>query len=69
MASSRLEKIGTIYSRVSGLIKSGAMKFEDRPIWYDIYQKLPPDSEPKFDQKPDLTPIRPIFYAEDKERV
>jgi len=31
MAQTRLEKIGTVYSRVSGLLKTGAMKKENRP--------------------------------------
>lgn len=69
MANSRLEKIGTIFSRVHGLIKSGALKFEERPIWYDVYEKFPPFNEPKFDQKVEATKIREIFYAEDKDRV
>jgi small subunit ribosomal protein S23 len=69
MANSRLEKIGTIFSRVNGLIKSGALRYEERPLWFDVYQKYPPDVEPKFDQKPEFKPIRPIFYAEDKERA
>ena len=53
MAQSRLEKIGTIYSRVtgetwqgehfsqidlSGLYKSGAIKQEQLPLWYPIYE-------------------------------
>ena len=38
MAQSRLEKIGTIYSRVTGLYKSGAIKQEQLPLWYPIYE-------------------------------
>ena len=38
MAQTRLEKIGTIYSRLLGLYKSGAAKYENRPIWFDVYE-------------------------------
>lgn len=45
------------------------MRFEERPIWYDIYEKYPPFVEPKVDQKIENIKIRDIFYAEDLERA
>ncbi|CRK92988.1 CLUMA_CG006535, isoform A [Clunio marinus] len=70
MASSRLEKIGNIYTRIQGLLKSGAMKHEDRPIFYNIYEAFPPLKEPKYGERPDMTiAIKPIFYNEDQERA
>ncbi|XP_046994833.1 probable 28S ribosomal protein S23, mitochondrial [Schistocerca americana] len=69
MASSRLEKVGTIYSRVTGLLKSGAMKNEDRPIWYDVYKSFPPKYEPTFSRPAPNVPIRNIFYPEDNLRA
>ena len=46
------------------------MKFEDRPIFFDIYKAFPPLKEPKFRPEVDTSiKIRPIFYAEDKERT
>ncbi|GLV34860.1 mitochondrial ribosomal protein S23 [Carabus blaptoides fortunei] len=69
MASSRLEKIGTIFTRVNGLLKSGAMKWEDRPIWYDIFKACPPKDDPKYDRPaPDIS-VPGIFYEEDKIRA
>ena len=50
MAQTRLEKIGTIYSRLLGLYKSGAAKHENRPIWFDIYEAFPPKYEPRWDR-------------------
>nr|ACO10861.1 Mitochondrial ribosomal protein S23 [Caligus rogercresseyi] len=69
MAQSRLEKVGTIYSRMSALIQSGART--DKPLWLDIYESFPPKYEPRWDRKP-LTKSsgvenwdRKILYAED----
>ncbi|XP_046648587.1 probable 28S ribosomal protein S23, mitochondrial [Daphnia pulicaria] len=65
MASSRLERIGTIYTRVRGLLRSGAMKQEDKPVWYDVYEAFPPKIEPFHGRKvPDMA-VRNILYPED----
>lgn len=69
MASSRLEKIGTIYTRTTGLIKSGALRFEDRPLWYDLYEAFPPKEEPRYDRPAPNIKLRQIFYEEDKIRA
>ncbi|CAG9804221.1 unnamed protein product [Chironomus riparius] len=69
MASSRLEKIGNIYTRVSGLIRAGALKWEDRPLFYDIYTAFPPLKEHKYKEDPPNIKLRNIFYEEDKERA
>lgn len=91
MAGSRLEKIGTIFSRyfsfinsrkfneliqkhfwkrrTSGLLRSGALKAEDKPIWYDVYAAFPPIAEPRFDRPAPNVPVRQIFYAEDAVRA
>ncbi|XP_065076159.1 small ribosomal subunit protein mS23 [Ochlerotatus camptorhynchus] len=65
MASSRLEKIGTIVSRTQGLLRSGAMKWDDRPLWYDIVKAFPPKEEPRFDRPAPNVSVKPIFYPED----
>ncbi|KAG8230837.1 hypothetical protein J437_LFUL010234 [Ladona fulva] len=69
MAWSRLEKIGTIFSRVNGLIRAGALKEEDRPLWFDIYKRFPPIDEPRFDRPAKEVTVRKIFYPEDVERA
>ncbi|XP_005181592.2 small ribosomal subunit protein mS23 [Musca domestica] len=69
MAQSRLEKIGTIFTRVSGLLRSGAMKPEDKPLWYEVYAAFPPKLEPRFDRPAPQIPIRNIFYEEDQVRA
>ncbi|GJQ73517.1 hypothetical protein Trydic_g13870 [Trypoxylus dichotomus] len=69
MANSRLEKIGTIYTRTKGLIDSGALKWIDRPLWYDLYEAFPPRLEPRFDRPAPKRPIRNIFYEDDKIRA
>ncbi|KAL1494203.1 hypothetical protein ABEB36_009835 [Hypothenemus hampei] len=69
MAGSRLEKIGTIYSRASGLIQSKALNWEDRPLWYDIYAAFPPKEEPRFDRPTPNIQLKQIFYQEDKIRA
>ncbi|XP_062140428.1 small ribosomal subunit protein mS23 [Drosophila sulfurigaster albostrigata] len=69
MAQSRLEKIGTIFTRIQGLLRGGAMKAEDKPIWYDVYAAFPPKLEPRYDRPASNLPIRRIFYAEDVVRA
>ncbi|XP_032793721.2 28S ribosomal protein S23, mitochondrial [Daphnia magna] len=69
MASSRLERIGNIYSRVRGLLRSGAMKPEDKPIWYEVYEAFPPKVEPQYGRKASEITIHPIFYPEDIVRA
>ncbi|KFB36983.1 AGAP002893-PA-like protein [Anopheles sinensis] len=69
MANSRLEKIGTIITRTQGLLKSGALKFDERPLWYDVVTAFPPKDEPRFDRPAPNVSVRPIFYAEDTIRA
>nr|CAD7456342.1 unnamed protein product [Timema tahoe] len=33
-------------AEVTGLLRSGAMKQEDKPLWYHIYESFPPKYEP-----------------------
>lgn len=55
--------------RTTGLLKSGAMKVEDKPIWYDIFAAFPPKLEPKFDRPEPNMEIKPLFYNEDVVRA
>ncbi|XP_045133094.1 28S ribosomal protein S23, mitochondrial-like [Portunus trituberculatus] len=65
MAGSRLEKIGTIFTRATGLLKSGAVKPQDKPLWYDVYEAFPPRYEPHYDRSHIRKEIKQIFYPED----
>ncbi|KAL6256409.1 hypothetical protein P5V15_012522 [Pogonomyrmex californicus] len=69
MAQSRLEKIGTIYTRVASLLKGKAMKVEDVPLWFEVYEAFPPKYEPRFDRQLPKKRVRPIFYQEDVIRA
>ncbi|XP_057654020.1 probable 28S ribosomal protein S23, mitochondrial [Diorhabda carinulata] len=69
MAGSRLERIGTIYTRTTGLIKSKALNWEDRPLWYDLYEAFPPKEEPSFDRPIPNIKLKNIFYKEDRIRA
>jgi hypothetical protein len=51
--------------RVRGLLRSGALKEEDKPIWYDVYTAF----RPKYDRQPPDVPLRNIFYPEDTIRA
>ncbi|RLU22771.1 hypothetical protein DMN91_005049 [Ooceraea biroi] len=42
MAQSRLERIGTVYTRVISLLKGKGMKSEDKPLWVSVYEAFPP---------------------------
>ncbi|XP_077422594.1 small ribosomal subunit protein mS23 [Vanacampus margaritifer] len=75
MAGSRLEKIGTVFSRVRDLMRSGVIKQTEKPIWYDVYEAFPPKRPPLYVKlnsryrvkKPD--PVPEIFYMEDQIRA
>lgn len=70
MAQSRIEKIGTIYSKLKGMLKTGAIREEHAPMWLSIYEKYPPKHEPRWDRKPERdTPIPKILYEEDVIRA
>ncbi|KAI3389895.1 hypothetical protein SNEBB_008953 [Seison nebaliae] len=73
MSGSRLHRIGTIFTRLTGLINGRAVRYEDRPIWYDVYARCPPIRPPRFrsvgfnDVEPSLK-IDDILYEEDELR-
>lgn len=74
MAGSRLEKFGTVYTRVRDLLRAGVLKPEGKPIWYDVYAAFPPKREPLY-QKPRrlkvsaADPVPQLFYKEDEIRA
>ncbi|XP_047370694.1 28S ribosomal protein S23, mitochondrial [Vespa velutina] len=69
MAQTRVEKVGTIYTRISSLIYGGAKAETEKPLWYTIYEAFPPKYEPKYDRATPYIPIRPIYYKEDVIRA
>ncbi|CAK9834325.1 Probable 28S ribosomal protein S23, mitochondrial [Anthophora retusa] len=69
MASSRTEKIGTVFSRVTALLKGNALQKENLPLWYEVYKTFPPKYEPSFDRPLPQKNIKNIFYEEDYLRA
>lgn len=75
MAGSRLEKFGTVFTRVRDLMRAGVIKHSDKPIWYDVYMAFPPKREPLYvkpaakiyGKKEEAVPE--IFYREDEVRA
>lgn len=45
------------------------MAWEDRPLWYDIYEAFPPKEEPRYDRAVPNMPLKKIFYEEDVIRA
>ncbi|XP_057694648.1 28S ribosomal protein S23, mitochondrial [Corythoichthys intestinalis] len=75
MAGSRLERVGTVFTRIRDLMRSGVIKETEKPIWYDVYEAFPPKRQPLY-VKPytrprvkKLDPVPAIFYTEDKVRA
>ncbi|XP_036893427.1 28S ribosomal protein S23, mitochondrial isoform X2 [Sturnira hondurensis] len=72
MAGSRLETVGSVFSRTRDLMRAGVLK--EKPLWFDIYKAFPPLREPVF-RRPRLrygkakAPIQDIFYHEDLIRA
>nr|XP_023692082.1 28S ribosomal protein S23, mitochondrial [Paramormyrops kingsleyae] len=75
MAGSRLEKFGTIFTRMGDLIRGGVVKAKDVPVWYDVYAAFPPKKDPLYVKpmakrygKVTVT-VPEIFYKEDEVRA
>jgi small subunit ribosomal protein S23 len=58
-----------LFHRIRGLLRSGALKEEDKPIWCDVYTAFPPKYEPKYDRPAPDIPLRNILYPEDTIRA
>ncbi|XP_050576098.1 probable 28S ribosomal protein S23, mitochondrial [Bombus affinis] len=69
MAQSRTERIGTIFTRVTSLLRADVLHPDNLPIWYEIYKAYPPKYEPTFSRKPSTVNIQKIFYEEDLIRA
>ncbi|VDN19833.1 unnamed protein product [Gongylonema pulchrum] len=52
-------------------MRSGQMKWKDRPLWYDVYAANPPMYEPTAvaPYPKQKVPIRQLFYKEDIPRA
>ncbi|XP_028274536.1 small ribosomal subunit protein mS23 [Parambassis ranga] len=75
MAGSRLERFGTVFTRVRDLMHSGVIRPQKKPIWYDVYSSFPPKEDPLY-VKPHCRPctkqldtVLEIFYKEDEVRA
>ncbi|XP_012283401.1 28S ribosomal protein S23, mitochondrial isoform X1 [Orussus abietinus] len=68
MAQSRLQYIGTIFTRMRSLIHGEVIHENDKPLWFDVYQAFPPKYEPRYDNVITDIPIRRILYKEDTIR-
>ncbi|XP_059236849.1 small ribosomal subunit protein mS23 [Mustela nigripes] len=72
MARSRLETVGSVFSRTRDLIRAGVLN--DKPLWFDVYNAFPPLREPVF-RRPRLrygkakAAIQDILYPEDRIRA
>ncbi|XP_049628667.1 28S ribosomal protein S23, mitochondrial [Suncus etruscus] len=72
MVGSRLETVGSIFSRTRDLIRAGVLK--EKPLWFDIYEAFPPLRDPVF-RRPTLrygkakAQVAEIFYQEDQIRA
>ncbi|XP_060811407.1 small ribosomal subunit protein mS23 [Bombus pascuorum] len=69
MAQSRTERIGTIFTRITSLLRSDVLHPNNLPIWYEVYKAYPPKYEPIFSRKPSTMNIQKIFYEEDVIRA
>ena len=57
------------YCRVRGLLKTGALKRSEQPLWYDVFEAFPPQVEPLYDRPSiDRMPIN-LLYKEDVIRA
>uniref|UniRef100_A0A1I7VKB2 Small ribosomal subunit protein mS23 n=1 Tax=Loa loa TaxID=7209 RepID=A0A1I7VKB2_LOALO len=58
----RKETAGSIFYRVTGLLRSRQLKWKERPLWYDVYVANPPH----FESSANVSyPIRKLYYRKD----
>lgn len=59
------------YYRVTGLLRANQLKWEERPLWYDVYAANPPLLETSWNSKypKEDQPVKSIFYGEDSVRA
>ncbi|KAM4567312.1 small ribosomal subunit protein mS23 isoform 2-T2 [Odontesthes bonariensis] len=75
MAGSRLERFGTVFSRVRDLMRTRVIKPHEKPIWYDVYMAFPPKRDPLYVKRHtractnEQETVPEIFYAEDEVRA
>ncbi|KAG8451975.1 hypothetical protein GDO86_003962 [Hymenochirus boettgeri] len=74
MAGSRLEQLGTVFTRVRDLLRAGVIKPTEKPIWYDVYVAFPPKRDPLYvkpaRRRPKPSEVVPaILYKEDVIRA
>lgn len=55
--------------RVQGLLKAGAMKPENKPLWFEVYQAFPPKTPPEAMRPLKGGPLEAILYPEDNARA
>ncbi|XP_024051187.2 28S ribosomal protein S23, mitochondrial isoform X2 [Terrapene carolina triunguis] len=74
MAGSRLEKLGTVFTRTRDMLRSGVLAEAQKPLWFDVYAAFPPLREPvyrepgqRYGKVKDVIP--PILYQEDEIRA
>ncbi|KAL4224350.1 Structural constituent of ribosome [Mactra antiquata] len=69
MAGSRSHKVSTIFHRVQGLLTAEGLEWKDRPLWYDVMEKFPPKTPPKFNRPLPPDTVKTIVYPEDLIRA
>ncbi|XP_042772131.1 28S ribosomal protein S23, mitochondrial isoform X2 [Panthera leo] len=72
MAGSRLQTVGSVFSRTRDLLRAGVLK--EKPLWFDIYNAFPPLREPVFRRTrlrygKAKAAIQDILYPEDRIRA
>ncbi|CAH8450557.1 unnamed protein product [Heterobilharzia americana] len=69
MLGSKKEKFASIFTRVKAMIEKGALAYEDRPLWYDVYEAFPPRVDPTYGRPCPTNTVQNILYPEDCERA
>jgi small subunit ribosomal protein S23 len=65
MCASKFQFILMFFCRVQGLIRSGALKEADKPIWFEVYEAFPPKVEPVYERPEPKQEVQQLLYPED----
>ena len=54
---------------MAGLLRTGGIAKQNKPVWFDVWKAFPPKVDPVLDRPEDPTPLKQIFYPEDRIRA
>ena len=58
-----------LFLRMDGLLKTEAIEWKNRPLWFDVMKRFPPAMEPTMERPTPNIEVKKILYPEDFVRA